>query len=145
MRKVSAAVEAPRRSNSAKGYAADEDIAVDFARRMEDAGAAAVAVHGRTAAQFYSGCADWDVIARVKAAVEVPVIGNGDVTGGKEACALVAQTGCDAVMIGRGAGEPVGVRAGARRLKRRKPRLRCLRLNSALPWPIAMPRFYRSA
>ena len=70
---------------------------------MEDAGAAAVAVHGRTAAQFYSGCADWDVIARVKAAVEVPVIGNGDVTGRKEACALVAQTGCDAVMIGRGA------------------------------------------
>lgn len=103
VRKVSAAVEHPTTVKFRKGYAADEDIAVDFARRMEDAGAAAVAVHGRTAAQFYSGCADWDVIARVKAAVEVPVIGNGDVTGGKEACALVAQTGCDAVMIGRGA------------------------------------------
>ena len=103
VRKVSAAVEHPTTVKFRKGYAADEDIAVDFARRMEDAGAAAVAVHGRTAAQFYSGCADWDVIARVKAAVEVPVIGNGDVTGGKEACALVARTGCDAVMIGRGA------------------------------------------
>ena len=103
VRKVSAAVEHPTTVKFRKGYAAGEDIAVDFARRMEDAGAAAVAVHGRTAAQFYSGCADWDVIARVKAAVEVPVIGNGDVTGGKEACALVAQTGCDAVMIGRGA------------------------------------------
>lgn len=103
VRKVSAAVEHPTTVKFRKGYAADEDIAVDFARRMEDAGAAAVAVHGRTAAQFYSGCADWDVIARVKAAVEVPVIGNGDVTGGKEACALVTQTGCDAVMIGRGA------------------------------------------
>ncbi|WP_443729422.1 tRNA dihydrouridine synthase DusB [Slackia isoflavoniconvertens] len=103
VRKVSAAIEHPTTVKFRKGYAADEDIAVDFARRMEDAGAAAVAVHGRTAAQFYSGCADWDVIARVKAAVDVPVIGNGDVTGGKEACALVAQTGCDAVMIGRGA------------------------------------------
>ena len=103
VRKVSAAVEHPTTVKFRKGYAAGEDIAVDFARRMEDAGAAAVAVHGRTAAQFYSGCADWDVIARVKAAGEVPVIGNGDVTGGKEACALVAQTGCDAVMIGRGA------------------------------------------
>ena len=103
IREVSRAVSVPVTVKFRKGYAAGEDIAVDFARRMEDAGAAAVAVHGRTAAQFYSGCADWDVIARVKAAVEVPVIGNGDVTGGKEACALVAQTGCDAVMIGRGA------------------------------------------
>lgn len=69
VRKVSAAVEHPTTVKFRKGYAAGEDIAVDFARRMEDAGAAAVAVHGRTAAQFYSGCADWDVIARVKAAV----------------------------------------------------------------------------
>ena len=69
----------------------------------EDAGAAAVAVHGRTAAQFYTGAADWDVIARVKRAVSIPVIGNGDVKSGFDAVALVEQTGCDAVMVGRAA------------------------------------------
>lgn len=103
VREVVAAVEHPVTVKFRKGYAADEDIAVDFARMMEDAGAAAMAVHGRTAAQFYSGRADWDVIARVKGAVSVPVIGNGDVTCGADALALVAATGCDAVMIGRGA------------------------------------------
>ena len=69
---------------------------------MEDAGAAAVAVHGRTAAQFYSGCADWDVIARVKAAVEVPVIGNGDIDCAESAADMYRRTGCDLVMVGRG-------------------------------------------
>ena len=82
-----------------KGYREGEDIAVEFARMMEDAGVAAVAVHGRTAAQFYTGRADWDVIARVKQAVDVPVIGNGDVKSGADAAALVARTRCDAVMI----------------------------------------------
>ena len=63
----------------------------------------AVAVHGRTAAQFYTGTADWDVIARVKQAVSIPVMGNGDVKSGADAVALVEATGCDAVMIGRAA------------------------------------------
>ena len=70
---------------------------------MEGAGAASVAVHGRFAEQFYRGCADWGVIARVRQVVSVPVIGNGDVRCGADAIALVSQTGCDAVMIGRGA------------------------------------------
>ena len=103
VQKVSAAVEHPVTVKFRKGYCEGEDIAVDFARMVEDAGAAAVAVHGRTAAQFYTGKADWDVIARVKQAVDVPVIGNGDVTCGADAVAMVEQTGCNAVMIGRGA------------------------------------------
>ena len=103
VQKVSAAVEHPVTVKFRKGYYEGEDIAVDFARMVEDAGAAAVAVHGRTAAQFYTGQADWDVIARVKQAVSIPVIGNGDVTCGADAVAMVEQTGCDAVMIGRGA------------------------------------------
>lgn len=102
VRQVSAAVEHPVTVKFRKGYAEGEDIAVEFAQRMEEAGAAAMAVHGRTAAQFYTGRADWDVIARVKQAVSVPVIGNGDVRSGADAVALVRHTNCDAVMIGRG-------------------------------------------
>ena len=101
VRRVSAAVTHPVTVKFRRGYAAGEDTAVDFARSMEDAGAAALSIHGRTAAQFYSGEADWDVIARVKAAVDVPVIGNGDVKSGEDAVELIEQTGCDAVMIGR--------------------------------------------
>lgn len=100
---VSRAVDHPVTVKFRKGYVAGEDIAVDFARMMEESGAAAVTVHGRTAAQFYSGTADWDVIARVKRAVDIPVIGNGDVKCGADAVALVEQTGCDAVMVGRAA------------------------------------------
>ncbi len=103
VRQVSNAVEHPVTVKFRKGYAQGEDIAVDFARMMEESGAAAVTVHGRTAAQFYSGAADWDVVARVKRAVGVPVIGNGDVRCGADAVALVRETGCDAVMIGRAA------------------------------------------
>lgn len=107
VRQVSAAVEHPVTVKFRKGYHEGEDVAVEFARRVEDAGAAAVAVHGRTAAQFYSGTADWDVVARVKQAVAIPVIGNGDVRSGSDAVALVERTGCDAVMVGRAAqGDP---------------------------------------
>lgn len=107
VRQVSAAVEHPVTAKFRKGYRDGEDNAVEFARMMEDAGAAAVTVHGRTAAQFYSGKADWDVVARVKQAVSVPVIGNGDVRCGTDAVALVERTDCDAVMIGRAAqGDP---------------------------------------
>lgn len=74
---------------------------VDIAKRVEDAGAAAIAVHGRTRQQYYSGTADWETIRRVKEAVTIPVIGNGDVDSPLKAEALLKETGCDAVMIGR--------------------------------------------
>ena len=74
-----------------------------MAKIAEASGAAAVAVHGRTREQFYSGKADWDIIRQVKEAVKIPVIGNGDVTDAASAEALVEQTGCDGIMIGRGA------------------------------------------
>lgn len=77
--------------------------AVELARALEDAGCAALAVHARTRAQGYSGRADWSVIARVKRAVTMPVIGNGDVVTFADAHRMRAETGCDAVMIGRGA------------------------------------------
>ena len=76
--------------------------AVEIAKIIEDAGAAAVAVHGRTREQYYSGKADWDIIRQVKEAVSIPVIGNGDVTSGESALAMMRETGCDGVMIGRG-------------------------------------------
>ena len=76
--------------------------AVEFAKLMEQAGANAVTCHGRTRTQFYSGKADWDIIKKVKEAVKIPVIGNGDVVDGASAKAMYEQTGCDLVMIGRG-------------------------------------------
>lgn len=77
--------------------------AVEIAKIIEEAGAAAVAVHGRTREQYYSGQADWDIIRQVKEAVSIPVIGNGDVTSPQKAEELVKQTGCDGIMIARGA------------------------------------------
>ena len=77
--------------------------AVEIAKIIEDAGAAAVAVHGRTREQYYSGTADWEIIRQVKEAVSIPVIGNGDVTSPQKAEELVKQTGCDGIMIARGA------------------------------------------
>ena len=76
--------------------------AVPFAQAMEDAGAAAIAVHGRTKAQLYSGNADWDAIREVKQHVSIPVIGNGDIRTAADCCAMYEQTGCDMVMVGRG-------------------------------------------
>ena len=86
-----------------KGFSEQEVNAVELAKRLEDAGAAAIAVHGRTREQFYSGKADWDIIRRVKEAVKIPVIGNGDVNSPQSALAMLEMTGCDAVMIGRAA------------------------------------------
>lgn len=77
--------------------------AVEIAQAAEDAGASAIGVHGRTREQFYSGKADWNVIRDVKKAVSVPVIGNGDVFSGMDAIRLMEETGCDFVMIARGA------------------------------------------
>lgn len=81
-----------------EGYPVD---VVEIAKIIEDSGAAAIAVHGRTRQQYYSGTADWDAIRRVKEAVSIPVIGNGDVDSPLKAEALLKETGCDGVMIGR--------------------------------------------
>lgn len=80
----------------------DPEVAPEFARRMEDAGAAAVAVHGRTASQMYRGEADWGVVARVARAVSVPVIGSGDVRSAEAAARMLCETGATAVMVARG-------------------------------------------
>ncbi|MEG0014957.1 MAG: tRNA dihydrouridine synthase DusB [Gordonibacter sp.] len=100
---VTAAVKHPVTVKFRRGWAEGDETCVEFARRMEEAGAAALAVHGRFAEQLYRGRAEWDAIARVKRAVGVPVVGNGDVRTGAEAVALVQRTGVDAVMIARGA------------------------------------------
>lgn len=86
-----------------KGFYGDEVLAPDFARAMEDAGAAALAIHGRTREQYYSGAADWDVIRQVKEAVSIPVFGNGDIFTPGDALSMMEQTGCDGVMVARGA------------------------------------------
>lgn len=85
-----------------KGFDCDHVNAVEVARAAEAAGVDAIAVHGRTRSQYYAGEADWNIIRQVKEAVGIPVIGNGDVTSPQKAKALLDQTGCDGVMIGRG-------------------------------------------
>lgn len=100
---VSAAVSCPVTVKFRRGYEEGNETAVEFARMAEQSGASAIAVHGRYAQQFYRGKADWDVIARVKKAVSIPVVGNGDVVDGDSAFALFRETECDAVMVGRGA------------------------------------------
>ena len=85
-----------------KGFNQESINAVSLAKRLEKAGAAAIAIHGRTREEYYSGKADWDIIREVREAVNIPVIANGDVFSGADALAIMAHTGCDLVMIARG-------------------------------------------
>lgn len=101
VRKVSSAIKKPVTVKVRIGFENEPIDIVEIAKRIEDAGAAALAVHGRTRQQYYSGTADWDTIRRVKEAITIPVVGNGDVDSPLKAEALIKQTGCDAVMIGR--------------------------------------------
>ena len=98
---VSRAVKKPVTVKMRIGFEGADVDPVGIAKIMEDSGAAAIAVHGRTRQQYYSGKADWDTIRKIKEAVSVPVIGNGDVDSPKKAEAMLKETGCDGVMIGR--------------------------------------------
>ena len=102
-KKVVEASKVPVTVKTRKGWDNDHITAVDIAKIVEKNGVSAIAIHGRTRDEFYTGKADWNIIAEVKKAVNIPVIGNGDVVDLESAQKLVEQTNCDGIMIGRGA------------------------------------------
>ncbi len=102
-RAVVSSVDIPVTVKFRTGWDAEHINCVEFAKRMEDVGVAAVTVHGRTKAQMYAPGINYDAIAAVKQAVSIPVIGNGDIVDGPSASAMIERTGCDAVAVGRGA------------------------------------------
>ena len=103
VRKTVKAINKPVTVKIRKGFDNDHVNAVEIAKIVEDAGGAAIGIHGRTREQYYSGKADWEIIACVKEAVSIPVLGNGDVTDAESAVRMMKETGCDGVMIARAA------------------------------------------
>lgn len=104
---VAGAIQKPVTVKIRKGFDDDHVNAPELAHIAQESGAAAVAVHGRTREQYYSGKADWEIIRQVKERVSIPVIGNGDVTDGPSAKRMLEETGCDGIMVGRAAqGDP---------------------------------------
>lgn len=100
---ISKAIQKPVTVKIRKGFSEEEANAPEIAKIAQESGAAAVAVHGRTREQYYSGKADWDIIRQVKESVHIPVIGNGDVFTPQDAKRMIEETGCDGIMIARGA------------------------------------------
>ncbi len=122
VKSVRAAVTLPVSVKFRKGWDHQSINAVEFGQLCEDCGAAYVTVHGRTRSDFYAGKADWDIIAAVKQALKIPVVGNGDVTSPQEAARMLAYTKADAVMIGRAAlGNPWLISQTHRYLEEGKP------------------------
>ena len=119
--KTAKAIKKPVTIKIRKGFDDTCINAPEIAKVAEEAGAATIAVHGRTREQYYSGNADWEIIRKVKEAVKIPVIGNGDVTSGQKALDMFEQTGCDGVMIGRGAREIHGSSGNYWHMKRPDP------------------------
>ncbi len=121
VRAMTSAVKLPITVKIRAGWDKDHINAVELAKRLEDAGASMICVHGRTRQQMYAPHADWNIIREVKAAVRVPVLGNGDIFSAADAKRMLDETGCDGVMIARGAQGNPWIFSEARALLENKP------------------------